>query len=192
MQIPERRTPGPGFERRLKIALDSITPRTPHHFNARYRGTMWVRSRRSYRPWRLAPALMGLAAVGIMGLSAVAATGSSNPAVWTQRAASTIHAVSHIPENAPNPPPAPAPDPRGTAPVSQQPVTSHPTQASGHQTEAPDKAKATAKAQETARPDESPRPTDHPNSEPSPSSKPSETPPHDSTPSPPPHDSGGH
>ena len=190
MQTPERRTLGPGFERRLKIALDSVTPRTPHHFNARYRGTMWVRSRRSYRPWRLAPALMGLAAVGIMGLSAVAATGSSNPAVWTQRAASTIHAVSHIPENAPNPPPAPAPDPRGTAPVSQQPVTSHATQASGRQTEAPDKAKAPAQAQETARPEESPR-SDHPE-QPSPSPKPSAPPSGESAASPPPHDSGGH
>jgi hypothetical protein len=185
MQITDRRTLGPGFDRKLKTALDSVAPRTPHHFNARYRRTMWVRSRRPRRAWRLAPALIGVAAVGIMGLSAVAATGSSDLAVWTRHAASTMPFISHIPDNQPQ---APAPDPRGNAPVSQPPAAA--TQATARPVEGSDKAKAPAKAQESTRPEESPRPTDR-HEQPSPSPKPPEGG-QESAPSPPPHESGGH
>jgi hypothetical protein len=186
MQIADHRLLGPRFERRLKAALDSVVPRTPNFANARYHSVRWARVN---RPWRLAPAFVGLAAVGITALSAAAATGSPSPAVWTQRAVSTIQSVSHIPETGPSPPQNAAPAPRGSAPVSEQKVTSHATPASGRQAEPTDQPKASDRPEGSPPSDESSRP-DHSNQ-----SWPSPTPwdPHqgDSNPSPPPFDQGG-
>jgi hypothetical protein len=180
MQIADPRLLGPRFERRLKAALDSVVPRTPHFSEARYRSASWARS---HRPWRLAPAFVGLAAIGITALSAAAATSSPNPAVWTQRAVSTIQSVSHIPDNNPIPPQNSAPDPRGAAPVSQQPVKSHATPPSDRP------------AQPSARPEGSPRPDGQPERDHYQPPSPSPTPPgyggHDWGPSPPPDDHGG-
>ena len=185
MSIIERGALGPGFERRLRSALDSVVPPSQRLSNARYRSHASVRSR---RPWRFAPALVAIGVVGVVALSAFAATGSSNPVVWTQRATSTIRSVSHIPEASPNQPQNPAPDPRGTAPVSQQSDTSHSTQTPGRKAE-PDKAEVSDKPQESPHPDESPQP-DHSESLP-PNPNPLDSSGHDSNSSPPPGDHGG-
>jgi hypothetical protein len=66
---------------------------------------------RSGRLWRLAPALVGIVAVGLMATSATVATGSTNPAVWTQRAASTIKSVGHLPQSKAGPVASPKPKP---------------------------------------------------------------------------------
>jgi hypothetical protein len=188
MQITDHRRLGPGFERQLKAALDSIVPRTPNFANARYRSAGWARSS---RPWRLAPALIGTGAILLMAVSAAAAaTGSPNPAVWTQRATSTIQSISHIPENSPNPPQQnPAPEPRGAAPVIQPTGSNHNPPTSGRQ------AEPTEKPQPSEKPEDSPRPEGPPwhdhFEQPSPSPTPSDPHSHDSNPSPPPDDHGG-
>jgi hypothetical protein len=186
MQIADHRLLGPRFERRLKAALDSVVPRTTNFSDARYRSERWARSN---RPWRFAPAFVGLAAIGITALSAAAATGSPSPAVWTQRAVSTIQSVSHIPVTSPSLPQSSAPDPRGTAPVSQQTVTSHATPAAGRQAEPTDQPKASDKPAGTSPPPDGfgAPPSDH-SQQPSPSPPAQDSPPHDS----PPNDSPGH
>lgn len=131
----------PGFDWRLKVALDRITPPA---VMPRY-----AMARPKFRPWRLAPIALAGAATILLALSATAATGSANPVVWSQRAASTIEAVGHAPEAAPNPAPSP----------QQSPVTARsapvvaPTHAPVH--------KATPKPAPTHRPEQTqtPRPT---------------------------------
>jgi hypothetical protein len=175
MPITERGALGPGFDRRLKVALDAVVPSAP--LFARYFLTPPVRSS---RPWRFASALVGVGAVGVMALSAFAETGSANPVVWTQRAASTIQSVSHIPEA--SPPPSPTPDTHVAAPVSQQTGTSRAASSPDHQTE------PSNTAQPTERPQESPPGDRFQPPEPSHSTDPGEHP----SPSPEPSDSSGH
>lgn len=127
MQITERGKFGPAFDRRLRAALDRVVPPTPHLAGARYRATM--QPIRSGRIWRLAPALVGIGAIGVMATNATVATGSTNPAVWTQRAASTIKSVSHIAQSRPGPGPKPKPS-QGAA-SSQPSGAGHPTNSSG-------------------------------------------------------------
>jgi hypothetical protein len=186
MSIIERDPLGPGFERRLKAALDSVAPRTPSFYGARYRSALWARSR---QPWRLATALVGAGAVVLIALSAAAATGSPDPTVWTKRAAATIQSVSHIPDASPNPPPNPAPDPRGTAPVVQPAAPSHDAPTSSRKAEPTDKPERSHQPEPSPWPNESPRP-DHSGS-PWPSPSPPDSSGHDSNPSPPPFDHGG-
>lgn len=171
MPVTDRGTLGPGFERRLNAALDAVVPPSPHVSAARYQSKM---PPRAHWRWRLAPALVGIGAVAIIALSAVAATGSPNPVVWTQRAASTIQSVSHIPEPSPNQPQSPTPDQRSNAPVSQA-------------TQSPDRqAEPSEKAQPSERPEESPQP--EPTERPSPSPEPSDSHGQVPTPSPSPHE----
>jgi hypothetical protein len=186
MSIIERDSLGPGFERRLKAALDAVAPRTPHAYGARYYSGRWARAR---RPWRLATALVGAGAIVLIAISAAAATGSPDPTVWTKRAALTIQSVSHIPETSPNPPPNPAPDPRGAAPVAQPPVSSHTLPTSGREAEPTDTPKLSDKPEPSPRPDESP-PLDH-SAYPGPSPQPPDSNGHDSNSSPPQKDHGG-
>ena len=129
MQITERSTLGRPFERRLRAALDRIVPPTPHFAGARYRSM--ILPGRSGRIWRLAPALVGIAAIGIMATSATVATGSTNPAVWTQKAESTIKSVRHIAQSKPGPVQSPKPKPSQGAPSSQQSGANHPANSSG-------------------------------------------------------------
>jgi hypothetical protein len=129
MQITERSTLSRPFERRLRAALDRIVPPTPHFAGARYRSM--ILPGRSGRIWRLAPALVGIGAIGIMATSATVATGSTNPAVWTQRAASTIKSVSHIAQSKPGPVQSPKPKPSQGAASSQPSGAGHPTNSSG-------------------------------------------------------------
>jgi hypothetical protein len=194
MPITERGTLGPGFEHRLKTALDSVVPSAP--LFARY---FLTTTSRSSRPWRFASALVGIGAMGVMALSAFAATGSPSPAVWGQRAVSTIQSVSHIPESSPNQP-SPTPDARLAAPVSQQTETSQTTTPpTARQTAPSDKPQPTDGPKESPPSDRTPPsddapPPDH-SEHPSPGPEPTDSPGHnqeqDPQSSPPPHDHGG-
>ena len=95
MQITDRNALDWFLKSRLRATLDRVAPPTPSFADARYRSQV---AARSGGVWRLAPAMVGVAAVAIMAASATVATGSTNPAVWTERAASTIQAVRHVPD----------------------------------------------------------------------------------------------
>lgn len=194
MPIIERGALGPGFDRRLKVALDAVVPSAP--LFARY---FLITPVRSSRPWRFASALVGVGAVGVMALSAFAETGSANPMVWTQRAASTIQSVSHIPETSPTPPPSATPDAHLAAPVSQQTGTSKAPSSPGHKTEPSNTARPTEKRQDSPPSDRSHEPEaspplgpgEHPSPSPEPSDSPGHEPGQGPTSSPPPDDHGG-
>lgn len=107
----------PGLAWRLKFALDRITP--PATF-PRYAGQPVPGLQR----WRVAPMLVAAAAACMLVLTATFTTGSANPVVWTQRAATTIQSVQHAAAAAPNP--------QSTVPVLASPHTSaRPTQQAG-------------------------------------------------------------
>jgi hypothetical protein len=90
----------PVFSWRLKAALDRVTP--PASL-PRYASVSMGRT----RAWRVAPFLLAGATVVLLALTATATTGSPNPVVWTQHAATTIQSVGHAPETIPSPQPAP-------------------------------------------------------------------------------------
>jgi hypothetical protein len=104
---------GPGFEWRLKTALDRVTPQWSQ---PRYQAPAV-----GIKAWRVAPFLLAGATTILMALTATAATGSPNPAVWTQRAVSTISSVGHpateIPSPEPTAEPAQEAPPSGSAPA---------------------------------------------------------------------------
>jgi hypothetical protein len=110
--------------------------------------------------WRLAPVMLAIAFTGILALTAFAATGSPNPAVWTNRVETIIS------------PPSPSPSPEA------EPTQSHsqgvPAAPPAHRPTAP----PTESAEPTSSPEhESPQPNDDhdsPNPSPSPSSSPSD------------------
>jgi len=80
----------PGQQWRLRIALDRVMPPfSPPRYQA------WRTS--VVRTWRFAPMTLALALTGVLAMSAYAATGSANPAVWGQRAESTIQSVRLAP-----------------------------------------------------------------------------------------------
>ena len=90
---------GPGFDWRLRAALDKVEPL----FSApRYQTAP------RFNVWRLAPAGVALASMLLLALTAAAATGSADPAVWTQRATTTIQSVGHPPEASPSPESSPS------------------------------------------------------------------------------------
>jgi hypothetical protein len=118
----------------------------------------YVTSRAPIGAWRLAPVMLAIAFTGILALTAFAATGSPNPAVWTNRVETVIS------------PPSPS-----RAPEAEPGVSSHaaPAAPPTHRPTAP----PTERAQPTSSPEhESPKPTDDhesPNPSPSPTSSPS-------------------
>jgi hypothetical protein len=79
-----------GLERRLKAALDRFTPPAAL---PRYQSVSAVRP----RGWRPRPILVAAAAAAALIVLAAAATGSPIPALWTQRAASTLQSIGHLP-----------------------------------------------------------------------------------------------
>ena len=166
MPIPEHEMLGPGFERRLKAALDRVVPPSPLLASARYRSAAASRAR---RPWRFAPALVGIGAAGMV-ITAAAATGSPNPAVWKERAGSVIQSVAHFPVASPKAHPSPKPAPSHA--VSQGTGPTHPTPSSGHQppSQGPE---PTDRAEPSPRPE--PTPSDG-RPEPSPTPEPTNTP----------------
>jgi hypothetical protein len=137
-----------GFEWRLKTVLDRVTPpASPPRYAATSGGL---------RPWRLAPVVLAAGACLLLALTVTAATGSPNPAVWTQRAASSIESVGHAPAALP---PAPSPSPEQPRPA---PARSAPVAPVAHQPE----HEASPRPRPSERPEESPRP--HPSASPSP------------------------
>ncbi len=131
MPIPERRTLSPGFERQLRAALDRVDPPSPLLSNARFKSETAGRPRRL---WRLAPALAGIGAAGI-ALTAVAATGSPDPSVWTQRAASAIESVGHIPAASPKAVQSPKAAHGKATPAGQGAAEGRPTQGGGRESD---------------------------------------------------------
>ena len=79
----------PHLEARLSAALDGVRPRTPDPAAARYSGRL------RGRLGLLRPALAALAAAALVAGTALAATGSANPAVWTQRALGGVQGAGH-------------------------------------------------------------------------------------------------
>jgi outer membrane biosynthesis protein TonB len=184
MPILEKDELGPGFEKRLKAALDRVVPPSPLLSTARYRSApAWLPSRR----WRLAPALaIAVGAAGV-ALTAVAATGSPNPVIWTERAGFAIESVSHIPGASPKAHQSPRPEPsRGSTP-GQETEPSHPTPSSGREVEPSPSPEPTERSEASPRPE--PSTTPHENPESSPSPEPSQG--GDQTPSPTPDDHSG-
>ena len=147
----------PGFDWRLKVALDRITPPA---VLPRY-----AMAKPAFRPWRLAPIALAGAATVLLALTAVAATGSANPVVWSERATSTIQSVGHAPEASPSPAPSSQEAPRPGAPAPRP---------------APAPKAAAPRPAPTRSPEDSPRPTPsdehHGSSSPAPEPKPSPTP----------------
>lgn len=145
MPIPEDEMLGPGLEKRLKAALDEVKPPSPSLASARYR--MGV-ARRLSRAWRLAPALVAIAAAGA-ALTATAATGSPNPAIWKDRAGAALLNAGHFPSTNESPKPR-------VSPTDGRKETSPPTPSSSHE------------PKESPEPRQSPEPSDRP--EPTPTS----------------------
>jgi hypothetical protein len=181
MPITDHRALDRVLESRLRAVLSRITPPTPLFADARYRSEV---AARSSRVWRLAPALVGIAAIAIMATSATVATGSTNPAVWTERAATTIDAVRHIPDSSPkaarSPKPVPSrPSSQGSEPIARTtPSPNREVEASPEVGAFPE-PEATDPPIRTARPGPTPHPTAdlEPSGSPSPSSHtPSPTP----------------
>lgn len=137
----------PTLAARLRAELDRVRP---PHGEPRY-----LTSSAPLRTWRLAPIALAIACTGIVALTAFAATGSPNPAVWTNKVQSVIN------------PPAPSPSPEETPTPTQPPVA--PVAAPAHEPT----AEPTERAEPTSSPGhESPEPSgDHesPTSSPSPS-----------------------
>lgn len=130
---------GPGFEWRLRAALNRVTPPSPSR--PRYQT-----ARAGGRPLRLAPFALATAGIALLALSATAATGSPNPRVWTERATTTIESVGHAPATVPSPEPSP-----NKSPESQQRAPAVPS---------------THKPEDHASPN--PQPSDHPEESPRP------------------------
>lgn len=180
MPIGEHSPLGPGFDRRLRAALDRVEPPTPHVMGARYR-MLGVPAGRALR---LVPALAVVVVIGVVSVSAFAATGSANPMVWTLRAAATIQSVSHIPAVSPDTPiasPAAKHSPTSgqQAGGSAKSTPSHSPDSQQNHGEPSDRPEGSPYPHPSSSP--SPEPDDH---HPSPSPWPSPWP----TPSPGPHD----
>ena len=156
----------PGFEWRLKAALDRITPPAsrPRYESASMGGV---------RSWRIAPVLLAGATAVLLAVTATAATGSPNPVVWTQRAASTIESVGHAPEASPSPEPNPERSeetPNGGAAAQPTDEPEHEASPSPEPSEHP-QVSPSPEPSESPKPSESPSPSgDHSgSSSPSPS-----------------------
>jgi hypothetical protein len=174
-------TLGPALERRLKAALDQVVPPSPQLSNARYlirAGKPWSRA------WRLAPALVAVAAAGAV-LTATAATGSPNPAIWRDRAGIVIQNVGHFPASIPKAAHSPSSKPRAST-TTQETGSTHPTPTSGHEFQ----PKPSPEPSEQPEPESSPEPTSGEDPTPNPNQPPqggSQT-----SPTPSPSDDPGH
>lgn len=104
--MPKTEDPlGPGFESRLRAALDRVPiPHGEPRYTSAAAGAVTRRAIGRALP---------VAAVALAGLllTAYAATGTPNPLTWTQNAASAITTMTHAPE------PAPPTQPANSAPA---------------------------------------------------------------------------
>ena len=84
----------PRLRDRLRRELDRVQPR--------FSSPRYLAARRPRIMWRLAPAALAAAVVGMLALTAYA--GSPNPVVWTERVVTVIHpaAASPTPVQAPD------------------------------------------------------------------------------------------
>lgn len=119
MRNADRDLMGPGFEWRLKTALDRVTP--PSTTQPRYQSATG-----GVRTLRLAPFALAAAATALLALSATAATGSPNPVVWTERATTTIESVGHAPATVPTAEPSPQQSPKSQRGAPPAPATHQP------------------------------------------------------------------
>jgi hypothetical protein len=109
---------GPGFEWRLRTTLDRVQP---PHTAPRYESLSLGRTLRAGLR-RAAP----MVAIGVAGLllTAYAGTGSPNPVIWTQNAASAFNSITHGPQPVPVAEPSSAPvqqpDRAASQPKSEQ------------------------------------------------------------------------
>jgi hypothetical protein len=138
-----------GFEWRLKAALDRVTPPMS---SPRYASTVMGGA----RAWPIGPALVAAgAAMVLLAVTATATTGSYNPAIWAERAGTTIQSVGHTPESAPSPEPSPeTPHLAPAAPAPPQHDTEH------DETRAPQAESQESRA--TRELPEAPEPSSHP------------------------------
>jgi hypothetical protein len=107
---------GDRLKRRLRAELDRVQPPSS---SPRY----LVSPRRRVAVWRVAPAALAAAVVGMLGLTAYAATGSPNPVVWTQHIMTRIAPNSAPPETTPATPgltPSSHPEPAAPAPATHE------------------------------------------------------------------------
>jgi len=115
------------------------------------------------RAWRLAPVALAIAFTGILALTAFAATGSPNPAVWTNRVETVI--------NPPSPSSAPESESTGEPRIGSPAAPTH--RPTAEPSEQPEPAN-TPEPTESTEPAQSPEPSDdHQSPSPSPSSPPS-------------------
>lgn len=118
----------PQLEDRLRDELDRVQPRfsSPRYISAGHRP----------RLWRLAPALLAAAVLGMLGLTAYA--GSPNPAVWTQRVVNVVHPspAPRTPEQSPtqqsqNPEPSETPERQASPEPTEKPEPTEEPEPSG-------------------------------------------------------------
>ena len=173
MPIPEDEMLGPGLERRLKAALDEVTPPSRSLSSARYR---MGAARGLNRAWRFAPALVAIAAAGA-ALTATAATGSPNPAIWRDRAGSVLLNVGHFSGSTPKAVQSHKPQPM-VSPSDESNGATHPTPSS-HPKQSPEpteRPETTPGPEPSAGPEPSPTPDSSGGIESSGGSEPSPTP----------------
>lgn len=157
---------GPEINGRLKDALDRITPPWSQ---PRYASASIGRAR-----WRLAPVLIAAGATVLLVLTGTVATGSANPTVWTQRAASTLQSIGHPAEASPSPEPETTATPSGE---TRKPTVgeTEPTPSQRAQRESSPSPEPRESPERSPRPGPSPSPSpsgDHSESSPSPSPTP--------------------
>jgi hypothetical protein len=135
----------PLLEARLRAELSAVRPPSSE--------PRYVTAAAPIRAWRLAPVMLAIAFTGILALTAFAATGSPNPAVWTNR----VETVINPPSPSPSPEPATSSEGAPATPPARTPT-----------------AAPTESAEPTSSPEhESPEPSDDhesPSASPSPSS----------------------
>jgi hypothetical protein len=101
---------GDRLEQRLRAELNRIEPpqSSPRYLSSTHHRVA---------TWRIAPAALAVAVAGVLGLTAYAATGSPNPAVWTE------HVMNR---NGTNTPPASTPGPSNPTPSHAAPAAPAP------------------------------------------------------------------
>lgn len=102
---------GQAMEERLRRELDAIQPK--------FSSPRYLTHVRRPVAWRLAPAALVAALVGIVGLAAY--SGSPNPAVWTQHIFSVGHQASPTPNGLAGPKSSPTPVERESPEPSESP-----------------------------------------------------------------------
>jgi len=139
---------GPRFDRMLRAELHRVRPL---YSSPRYLSEPHPR----IRMWRFAPVALAVSLAGILALSAFVATGSANPAVWTERVVTVIESnPTPTPEASPvQPKAAPQAAPTHT-PDHQAPATAEPPERS----EAPEPSETPEPAR-SPEPGESPEPS---------------------------------